>query len=92
MDIGQIAAASHRENEVRLRAASDDLEISFLTEMLKEAGLGRAPADFGGGAGENQFASFLVREQASLIVAAGGIGLSETIFNSLIARVNHAKE
>jgi hypothetical protein len=48
--------------------------------------LGKTPEGFGGGAGEDQFASFLVREQARAMVAAGGIGLSEVIFEAMKER------
>ena len=66
-----------------LRQAATELEAAFLTEMLKSAGLGEASAGFGGGAGESQFSSFLIREQAQLMVAAGGIGLAESLFHAL---------
>jgi flagellar protein FlgJ len=66
-----------------LREAAEQLEASFLAEMLKAAGLGTAPDSFGGGAGEDQFASFLVQEHAKAMVQAGGIGLSESIYEAL---------
>lgn len=71
-----------------MRAAARELEIAFLSEMLKHAGLGEAPDGFGGGVGEEQFASFLVREQAAAMVDAGGIGLAETLFNALKEKQN----
>lgn len=71
-----------------LRRAAEELEATFLAEMLKSAGLGQTSETFGGGAGEDQFASFLVREQALAMVRAGGIGLSESIFESLKEREN----
>ena len=37
-----------------------------------------------GGVGEEQFSSFLRAEQAKLMVAKGGIGLAEQIFQSLV--------
>ena len=72
--------------ETRLRAAAGQLEASFLAEMLRAAGLGKPPADFGGGAGEEQFTSFLVEAQAESLVAAGGIGLAETLFAAMMER------
>ncbi len=62
------------------------LETAFLAEMLSFSGLGTVSDDFGGGAGEQQFASFLRQEQAKLMVDKGGIGLAEMIFDSLKAR------
>lgn len=71
-----------------LREAAQKLEASFLAEMLKAAGLGAARESFGGGAGEGQFASFLVQEHAMAMVRAGGIGLSEQIYEALKEREN----
>ena len=51
--------------------------------MLKTAGLGNPRDTFGGGIGEDQFSGMLVSEQAKAIVAAGGIGLAESIYRSL---------
>ncbi|MCV2887677.1 rod-binding protein [Ruegeria aquimaris] len=66
-----------------LREAAVRLEATFLAEMLKAAGLGQARGEFGGGAGEDQFATFLVQRQAEHIAQTGGIGLAETFFNAL---------
>ena len=70
----------------RLWVLARDLEASFLAEMLKSAGLGKARASFGGGAGEDQFSSFLVREYADAAARAGGIGLQESIYRSLLGQ------
>lgn len=66
-----------------LRAAAQALEARFLAEMLGAAGLGETPAEFGGGIGEDQFASFLREEQAAAMARRGGIGLAESIFEAL---------
>ncbi|WP_323776059.1 rod-binding protein [Leisingera sp.] len=66
-----------------LREAAIELEASFLAEMLKSAGLGEASEGFGGGAGEEQFSSFLIREQATQIARSGGIGLAESLYHAL---------
>lgn len=63
-----------------------DLEAAFLSEMLSFSGLGAVSEGFGGGAGEDQFGSFLRAEQARIMVDKGGIGLAEMIFESLKAR------
>jgi peptidoglycan hydrolase FlgJ len=51
--------------------------------MLKSAGLGQTRGEFGGGVGEEQFASFLRDEQAHSMQRSGGIGLAESIFEAL---------
>ena len=75
-------------DEARLRETAAAFESAFLAEMLKNAGLGKVPDGFGGGEGEDQFGSFLRAEQAKAMVARGGIGLSEVIFEALKERAN----
>ena len=72
--------------EQALRRAAGQLEARFLAEMLKAAGLGDARESFGGGAGEDQFASFLREAQAGEMVKAGGIGLAESLYQALKER------
>ncbi|MCV2881792.1 rod-binding protein [Actibacterium sp. XHP0104] len=81
-------AAHKTADHAALRTAAEELEAVFLTEMLKSAGVGKTPEAFGGGAGEDQFASFLRQEQARAMVKAGGIGLAEHLFNALKERVD----
>lgn len=66
-----------------LRAKAEALEATFLAEMLAHAGFGEALDSFGGGIGEEQFASFLRQEQTEAIVRRGGIGLAESLFHAL---------
>ncbi len=73
-----------------LRQAAMDLEASFLAEMLKAAGAGQTRDVFGGGAGEDQFSSFLVQAQADEMVKSGGIGLAESLFHALKERADGA--
>lgn len=72
-----------------MMAKAEELEATFLAEMLAHTGLGEMQGSFGGGQGEAQFASFLRQEQARLIVEGGGIGLAEMIFNTM-AEADHA--
>jgi Rod binding domain-containing protein len=66
-----------------LRSKAAELEAVFLAEMLSHAGLGAAEGSFGGGIGEEQFASFLRQAQAEAMVKAGGIGLAESLFRAM---------
>lgn len=66
-----------------LRAKAQDLETAFLAEMLGHAGLSPQQGSFGGGIGEEQFASFLREAQAKAMVRAGGIGLTESLFRAM---------
>ncbi len=63
--------------------AAKALEQNFLSEMLKAAGLGEMRGSFGGGIGEEQFASYLREAQADQMVEAGGIGLAERLFHAI---------
>ncbi|NEY91129.1 rod-binding protein [Tabrizicola oligotrophica] len=72
--------------DAQLLRKSQELEAAFLAEMLSFSGLSTPSESFGGGAGEEQFASFLRAEQARLMVARGGIGLAEVIFESMKSR------
>lgn len=74
--------------DTRLREAAEKLEVSFLAEMLKSSGLGKSRDAFGGGAGEDQFGSLLVQEQARMMVRAGGIGLADSLFEALKDRAD----
>ena len=66
-----------------LQKLATEFEAVFLAQMLKSAGLGKAPTGFSGGTGEDQFTSFLLAEQARAMAQNGGIGLAEHIFKSL---------
>ena len=73
------------EREKILRDKAQQLETQFLSEMLSYTGLNET-SEFSGGIGEDQFSSFLRDAQARAMVDKGGIGLAETIFNSLARR------
>ncbi|WP_375255069.1 rod-binding protein [Yoonia sp.] len=74
------------QNDAKLRDAAIKLEATFLSEMLKSAGLGAMPESFGGGAGEQQFASYLRQAQADEMAKGGGIGLAEALFEAMKER------
>ena len=77
------ASSNSPPRETALMDAAQDLEAAFLAEMLQSAGLGKTSEAFGGGAGEDQFGSFLIQEQAKQIVEGGGIGLAQSLFEAL---------
>ena len=90
LPLQHIPTASPAEGEAALRAKAEEFETQFLAEMLGHAGLGSVSESFGGGIGEEQFASFLRQEQAAAMVKAGGIGLAESIFRALTERAGAA--
>jgi Rod binding domain-containing protein len=77
------ASAAASADTARPRQLAAEMEAAFLSEMLALTGLGRTSESFGGGIGEDQFASFLRQEQARAMVRAGGIGLAETLFRTM---------
>lgn len=59
--------------------ATEKLEQAFLEEMLKYCGPKPENGFFGGGAGEDQFGSFLTREYAAVLAARLDLGLGERL-------------
>ena len=91
MEIQGFAAAASSggsaQNE-RLRAAAHQIEVQFLSTFLKLSEAGSAPDLMGGGIGEEQFSSFLLQAQAEELARAGGIGLAESLFNAMKAKLD----
>ena len=85
-------AAAQTPQDARLLQKAQELEAAFLSEMLSFTGLGSTAEGFDGGAGEEQFSSFLRAEQAKLMVEKGGIGLAAMIFESLKTREGSGNE
>ncbi len=86
--ISPVQQPSIEKRDVALFQAAQDLEASFLAEMLKSAGFGKARDAYGGGVGEEQFGSFLRQEQAKEMVKQGGVGLAESLFEALKERAD----
>lgn len=76
-------SSTSQQNKTDLKDAAKELETVFISEMLKSAGFGKTPSEFGGGVGEDQFSSFLVDQQAKAISNGRGLGLAEHIFNAM---------
>ncbi len=66
-----------------LWSAAKALEATFLSEMLKAADIGAPRETFGGGVGEEQFATLLVDEYAKRIAGRTDTGLAESIYRAL---------
>ena len=74
------AVSGQRPRETAaIRHAAEAFEAAFLAEMLSHAGIARPPEGFGGGAGEDGFASFLTQAYAEKIAATGRFGIAEAI-------------
>jgi Rod binding domain-containing protein len=78
-----VTPAAPPARDATLAKAARDLEASFLSFMLREAGVGAPPSTFGGGSGEEQFTTFLTDAYAAEIAETGGIGLAERLYQAL---------
>lgn len=75
-----------RTPETQIAQVAQELEVTFLAEMLKSMGTSKSGGSFGGGQGEAQFNSFLREAQARQIFQAGGLGLAKHFEASLEAK------
>ncbi len=69
--------------DARLRRAAMEFEAVFLAEMLRYTGIGDVPEAFGGGVGEEGFASMLIDEYAEAIARTRPLGIAERVYRSL---------
>lgn len=97
MDLPKIGASPHvpawkapTPAETAERKAAQQFEAAFLSEMLKYTGINKPSDSFGGGAGEEAFASFLTDEYARLLAERGGIGIAQQVFELLKQRTDGA--
>lgn len=72
--------------QATMKSTAKEFEAVFLAEMLSHTSLAETSDSFGGGAGEDAFKSLLTRQWADQLTERGGIGLSETIYQALLAR------
>ena len=69
-----------------MKATAEEFEAVFLAEMLSHTSLAKTSDSFGGGAGEDAFKSLMTRQWANQLAERGGIGLAETIYQSMLTR------
>ena len=74
--IDPVNTAALSPQKAALKEAANKMEAAFLAEMLKNTGVGQ----------DDQFGTFMQQAQAEKMVAAGGIGLAESLFAALEAR------
>lgn len=73
-------------HDTSLRPLAQQFEARILADLLRSAGAGEPVKGFGGGIGEDQFASFLVDAQAERIAARGGLGIAEMVMRTLLGQ------
>ncbi len=87
--VGAPAAKGTLSEEVRNKARANavDFEATFLNEMFSHMFTGiDGDGPFGGGGAGGVWRSFLSDEYAKTFAKAGGIGLADHVYRSLIAQ------
>ena len=83
------AAAGTRSNASRndrLRAQAQDFEVQFVNSMFQQMYTGiQGDGPFGNSTGVGAWRSFLTEEYAKSFVKSGGIGISDSVYKSLLA-------
>ena len=88
---GGLAAATSKApaGNTKARAAAQDFEAVFLNTMFQQmfTGMdGEGPLGGGGAGGAGVWRSFLTDEYARTFAKAGGIGIGDQVYRTLIAQ------
>lgn len=75
----QVNNALHSTVPIAPMQVADKLEQAFLEEMLKYCGPAARQGEFGGGAGEDQFNSFLTREYSARLAQRLDLGFADVL-------------
>jgi flagellar protein FlgJ len=71
----------------KARASAEDFEAVFLNSMFTQMFTGiQGEGPFGGGGGAGVWRSFLSEEYSKSFAKAGGIGIADHVYRSLIAQ------
>jgi Rod binding domain-containing protein len=80
---GKLSAAT----KAKAKQASQDFEAVFVNQMFQHMFSGiQGEGPFGGNGATGVWRSFLVDEYSKTFVKAGGIGLADTVYKSLLAQ------
>ena len=81
------AGAKSGDPKVRARATATDFEAQFLNTMFNEMFTGiDGDGPFGGGPAVGVWRSFLSEQYAKNFAKAGGIGIADQVYSTLIAQ------
>ena len=82
---GTAASPTSTADRERMRQTAEEFEATFLSQMMKPMFEGlKTDGPFGGGEAEGQWRSFMLDAMAKKTVAAGGIGLADTVMAEMI--------
>jgi len=75
------------QTKARAKKSSEDFEAVFLNNMFQQMFTGiDGEGPFGGGGGTGVWRSFLTDEYAKNFVKAGGIGIADQVYKTLLAQ------
>lgn len=78
-------APAETKNLKAARAAAEDFEAFFLTQVFEQMFTGVEPdAMFGGGQGESVFRSIMLQEYGKAVAQRGGIGLADAVQKEIL--------
>jgi Rod binding domain-containing protein len=85
-DPTSVLRGAHKNGPARAKSAAQDFEAVFLNQMLQHMFTGiEGEGPFGGGVGVSIWRSFLTEQYAKTFSKAGGIGLADHVYRSLMA-------
>ncbi|MCG8493932.1 MAG: rod-binding protein [Sneathiellales bacterium] len=83
------AASQNKQGNIsqqKARAAAEDFEAFFLSQMLNTMSAGiQTDETFGGGESEKIFRSMLNDEYSKSMARQGGIGIADAVFREMLA-------
>jgi peptidoglycan hydrolase FlgJ len=84
---GRLAAPQPTSNHAKARAAAQDFEAVFLNSMFQEMYTGvDGEGPFGGNGATGVWRSLLTQQYAKSFAKAGGIGIADQVYRTLIAQ------
>jgi Rod binding domain-containing protein len=85
--LGAGAATANKSVHAKARASAVDFEAVFLNSMFNEMFTGiDGEGPFGGNGASGVWRSFLTEEYAKSFARAGGVGIADHVYRSLIAQ------
>ncbi len=84
---GQTGTPKPTKNQAKARAAAQDFEAVFLNSMFKQMYTGiDGDGPFGGSGATGVWRSFLTQSYAKSFAKAGGIGIADQVYHTLLAQ------
>jgi peptidoglycan hydrolase FlgJ len=91
--LGAGSATANKDVHAKARAAAVDFEAVFLNSMFNQMFTGiDGEGPFGGSGATGVWRSFLTEEYAKSFARAGGIGIADHVYRSLIAQQEAAQK